>query len=43
MKNISSFKGCELKEKNKLYLIFENIMSINDAILNLDRLQSVNN
>ena len=42
MKNISSFKGCELKEKNKLYLIFENIGSINDAILNLDRLQSIN-
>jgi transcription-repair coupling factor (superfamily II helicase) len=41
--NISKFDDCELKEKNKLYLVFENVKSIDMALLNLDRFQFINN
>lgn len=41
--NISKFDDCELKEKNKLYLVFENVKSIDMALLNLYRFQFINN
>ena len=41
--NISKFDDCELKEKNKLYLVFENVKSIDMALLNLNRFQFINN
>ena len=41
IKNISKFEDCELKEKNKLYIIFDNVKSIDHALLNLDRFQFI--
>ena len=41
IKNISKFEDCELKEKNKLYIIFDNVKSIDQALLNLDRFQFI--
>ena len=43
LNNISKFDDCELKEKSKLYLVFENVKSIDMALLNLDRFQFINN
>ena len=43
IKNISKFDDCELKEKNKLYIVFENVKSIDMALLNLNRFQFINN
>ena len=36
LKTINENPGCRLKEKNKLYVVFENINSINEALKNLN-------
>ena len=36
LKTINENPGCKLKEKNKLYVVFENINSINEALKNLN-------
>ena len=41
IQNISKFEDCELREKNKLYIIFDYVKSIDHALLNLDRFQFI--
>ena len=41
MRDIQKFENCELREKNKLYLVFEKIGSIDQAIQNLDRFEFI--
>ena len=41
MRDIQKFENCELKEKNKLYLVFEKIESIDQAIQNLNRFEFI--
>ena len=41
IQNISKFEDCELKEKNKLYIIFDCVKSIDHALINLDRFQFI--
>ena len=36
LKTINKNPGCKLKEKNKLYVVFDNINSINEALKNLN-------
>ena len=43
IQNISKFEDCELREKNKLYIIFDYVKSIDHALLNLDRFQFIDN
>ena len=41
MRDIQKFENCELKEKNKLYLVFEKIESIDQAIQSLNRFEFI--
>ena len=41
MRDIQKFENCELREKNKLYLVFEKIESIDNAIQNLNRFEFI--
>ena len=43
MRDIQKFENCELREKNKLYLVFEKIESIDNAIQNLNRFEFIDN
>ena len=36
LKTINLTPNCKLKEKNKLYVIFENINSVDEALINLN-------
>ena len=36
LKIINQTPSCKLKEKNKLYVIFENINSVDEALINLN-------
>ena len=45
---INTIDGCKMKEKNvvnkkSLYVVFENINTISDALENLNRLQLIDN
>jgi len=43
IQEISKLENCEIKEKNKLYIIFSEVKSIEEAISNLDRFKSIDN
>ena len=43
IQEISKLENCEIKEKNKLYVIFSEVKSIEEAISNLDRFKSIDN
>ena len=36
LKTINLTPNCKLKEKNKLYVIFENINTVDEALINLN-------
>ena len=43
MWDIQKFENCDLKEKNKLYLVFEKTESIDQAIQNLNGFKFIDN
>ena len=43
MQQVSKLQNCEIKERKKLYIIFDNIESIDDSIINLDRFKLIDN